>query len=164
VLLYFIHFFYFRSLRLNNSTRSIFLNLFNLVFFLLDQFIFGDQSDPNGNQRWKQSTGRQVVSISGEIGIKRESTMVNVPSFSKDAPLRPYTEKIRSFTSVNAPYAVSVFLRIQSRRYTTIILDHVIRRNTVVYGVVNGRERPYTESVTIDLVLNQNNTSKSSGF
>jgi hypothetical protein len=30
-------------------------------------------------------------------------------------------------------------------------MDHVVRRNTVVYGIVNGRKRPYTESVTIDL-------------
>ncbi len=72
--------------------------------------------------------------------------------FSKHARLRPYTETIRSFTSVNAPFTVSVFLRISSYTVTDIYdrnpvtwnpakygrIRSVYNMDTVVYGVVYG--------------------------
>src|SRR5690348_13823078 len=53
-----------------------------------------------------------------------------------------------------SPYKVSVLLRTRSRRYKTIILDHVIRQNTIVcspIGSVYGHLQAYTKFVIVDL-------------
>jgi hypothetical protein len=85
--------------------------------------------------------------------------------FQKHGRKRPYTEKIRSFTSVNAPYTISVFRRISAYTITvkyernnvtcnTAKFDRirsVYNMDTVVYGVVYDRLLSYTESVTLDL-------------
>ena len=80
--------------------------------------------------------------------------------------IQPYTERKTTVydSCVRNPYAVSVFLRIspstivslliQSRRYTIVIRTQVIRQKTVVYdckGIVDGRLRPHTEPVILDL-------------
>jgi hypothetical protein len=61
----------------------------------------------------------------------------------------PYLIKIRSFMAANAPFTTSVFLRIWPRRNTTVILSHVIRKNTVVYGAYIPCIRPYTGSYMV---------------
>ena len=77
-----------------------------------------------------------------------------------------YTERKTTVydSCIRNPYAVSVFLRIspstivslriQSRRYTIVIRAQVIRQKTVVYdckGIVDGRLRPHTKPVILDL-------------
>jgi hypothetical protein len=85
--------------------------------------------------------------------------------FPKRGRKRPYTGKIRSFTSVNAPYTISVFRRISAYTITVKYDRNTVTCNTakydrirsvygmytVVYGTVYDRLRQYTESVTIDL-------------
>jgi hypothetical protein len=47
-----------------------------------------------------------------------------------------------------------IYDRIRARGYTTVIRDHVIRQNTVVYEemqAVYGRLRAYKDSVIVDL-------------
>ena len=71
--------------------------------------------------------------------------------------IRPYTEKIRSFTAINAPFTSSVFLRIppymvtekydrntepcNTEKYGRI--RSVYSMYTAVYGIVYGRKRSY---------------------
>jgi hypothetical protein len=85
--------------------------------------------------------------------------------FPKHGRKRPYTGKIRSFTSVNAPYTISVFRRISAYTITVTYDRNTVTCNTakydrirsvygmytVVYGTVYDRLRQYQESVTIDL-------------
>ena len=56
--------------------------------------------------------------------------------------LRRYTLRLR-------PPFFSVFLRIWSRRNTIVILNHVIRKNTVVYGAYIACIRSYTGSYMV---------------
>jgi hypothetical protein len=79
--------------------------------------------------------------------------------------IRPYTEKIRSFTAINAPCTTSVSLRISpymvTERYARNTepcntekygrIRSVYTMYTTVYGIVYGRKRSYTESVYVDL-------------
>ncbi len=97
--------------------------------------------------------------------------------FPKHGRKRRYTGKIRSFTSVNAPYTISVFRRISAYTITVKYDRNTVTCNTakydrirsvygmytVVYGTVYDRLRQYTESVTIDLgYFNEKNTSDDS--
>ncbi len=88
-------------------------------------------------------------------------------NFPKHGRKRPYTRKIRSFTSVNAPYTISVFRRISPYTITVKYDRNTVTCNTakygrirsvygmytVVYDTVYDCLRPYTEFVTIDLGL-----------
>src|SRR5262249_27004463 len=63
---------------------------------------------------------------------------------------RPYTisvnDRISSYTIVFSPYT--------TRRNTIVILSHVNRQNTIVYGKIRnvyGRLRVYTDFVFLDL-------------
>ena len=83
--------------------------------------------------------------------------------------LRPYTGKIRSFTTIYGPYTNSVFLRISPYTATEIYdrntgpcntekygrIRSVYGMYTVVYDIVYGRKRSYTEAVTADLGTNR---------
>jgi hypothetical protein len=71
-------------------------------------------------------------------------------------------EKIRSFTAINAPCTTSVFLRISPYMVTekydrntepcnTEKYGRIRSMYTVVYGIVYGRKRSYTEFVKVDL-------------
>ncbi len=87
---------------------------------------------------------------------------LNLPKLGRK---RPDTGKIRSFTSINAPYTISVFRRISPYTVTVIYDRNTVTCNpakygrirsvygmyTVVYDTVYYRLRQYTESVTIDL-------------
>jgi hypothetical protein len=61
--------------------------------------------------------------------IRRNTTIYMIPY---------YDPRLRSLYTITVSHRISpytiVFLRIRSRRNTIVILDHVIRQNTVVYG------------------------------
>jgi hypothetical protein len=91
---------------------------------------------------------RLVPSIGWKIGLKYDS-------------IRAFTVKIRPFTEKNAPYTVSVLLRISPYTVTETYdrntepcntpkygrIRSVYIMYTVVYGAVYGRLRAFTHSV-----------------
>jgi hypothetical protein len=78
------------------------------------------------------------MTCGSSMAISHDLCHRNFPVY---AHLRPYTGKIRSFT-------VSLFRRIRSRTYTTVIRSHVLWRNMVVYGAYVACIRSYTTPYT----------------
>jgi hypothetical protein len=58
--------------------------------------------------------------------------------------LRPYMEKIRPFTAMNAPYTVSVFLCISPYTVTVRYDRNTITGFMAKYGRIRHRIRPFT--------------------
>jgi uncharacterized protein YmfQ (DUF2313 family) len=65
-------------------------------------------------------------------------------NFPKHGRKRPYTGKIRSFTSVNAPYTISVFRRISPYTITVKYDRNTVTCNTAKNGCIQSVYGMYT--------------------
>ena len=111
------------------------------------------------SQRWNRSRGRFGKMACGVSTAKSHGLCTVV--FQKTLVYDRIQEKYDRLRSWNAPYTVSVFLRISPYTVTDIYDRNTITGFTAKYGrirsvygmytVVYDRLRPYTESVTVDL-------------